>query len=354
MGLDANNFVKISGIFPEGCSLRSLNINSNELEGPIPQSLVNCKDLEALQVSNNKINDTFPSWLGDLKNLQILMLRSNRLYGHIPNPEVASSFPRLRIIDLSDNDFSGCLPTKFFENLHAMINGSEKEGKAEYMIHYYSSLRVFFRLIVSFTIKGLEIIDTKALTTLTVIDFSNNRFNEKIPEILGGLGSLIVLNLSHNSLAGPIPLSFGKLSNLESLDLSSNKLQGKIPQQLVNLDFLRVLNLSWNNLTGLIPRGNHFDTFGNDSFGGNPSLCGFPLSKGCDSDEPPPSKFDDTSRELNWKYSILMGYGCGLVLGLSMGYIVFTTGKPFWFIRIIEKVQYKYILMKIHRNGGRK
>ncbi|XVF78273.1 hypothetical protein PTKIN_Ptkin14bG0118400 [Pterospermum kingtungense] len=356
MEIDANNFGTIPRLFPKGCLLRSLNINNNQLQGPIPQSLVNCKDLEALQLSNNKINDSFPSWLGDLKNLQILTLRSNRLYGHIPNPEAASSFPHLRIIDLSDNDFSGCLPTKFFEKLHA-ISGSEKELKAEYMVFHYSNFSVYFQQLVSITMKRLEMKHIKTFTTLTAIDFSNNQFSGQIPEILGELDALIGLNLSHNSLTGPIPSSFGKLSNLESLDLSSNKLQGKIPQQLVNLDFLQVLNLSWNNFTGLIPRGNHFDTFGNDSFSGNSGLCGFPLSKGCDSDgdlELPPSKFDDTSRELNWKFSILMGYGCGLVFGLSMGYIVFTTRKPLWFIQIIERVQHKYIGMKIRRGRGRK
>ena len=210
---------------------------------------------------------------------------------------------------------------------------------------------------LSITYKGLERRITSILTTLTVIDFSNNRFNGEIPEILGELGSLIVLNLSHNSLTGPIPSSLSDLSKLESLDLSSNKLQGKIPAQLANLDFLQVLNLSWNNLMGLIPRSNHFDTFTNDSYSGNLDLCGFPLSKDCGNDsdlEPPPTNFDETKSELNWKFSILIGYGCGVVFGLSMGYIVFTTGKPWWFIQIIERVQQKYVGRKIRKSGGRK
>ena len=192
------------------------------------------------------------------------------------------------------------------------------------------------------TTKGLEWEFKKILTILMVIDFSNNRFHGQVPEILGELGSLIILNLSHNSLTGPIPSSLSNLSKLESLDLSSNKLQGRIPAQLVNLDFLGILNLSSNNLKGLIPRSNHFDTFTSDSYGGNLGLCGFPLSKECGNNQdlkPPPTKFDDTRRELNWKFSILIGYGCGVVFGLSMGYIVFTTGKPWWFIQIIERVQ---------------
>ena len=337
--------------------LKSFCIDNNQLEGPIPQSLVNCKDLEVLDFGNNKLNGTFPSWLGNLKNLQILVLHSNRFYGHIVNPEVASSFSHLRIIDLSHNGFNGCLPIKFFENLHAIMNGSENKDQAEYMRYKLSDLNVNYDQSLVITTKGLKQKYERILTILMVIDFSSNRFNGEIPKILGELDSLIVLNLSHNSLTGPIPSSLSNLSRLESLDLSSNKLQGRIPTQLVNLDFLQVLNLSCNNLKGLIPRSNHFDTFTNYSYNGNLGLCGFPLSKGCDNNhslEPPPTKFDDTRKELNWKFSILMGYGCGVVFGLSMGYIVFTTGKPWWFIQIIERVQQKYVGRKIRRIGGRK
>ncbi|XVF78976.1 hypothetical protein PTKIN_Ptkin14bG0181600 [Pterospermum kingtungense] len=345
--------------FPRSCVLRGLRINNNQLEGPIPQSISNCKDLQVLDLGSNNLNDTFPSWLGNLKNLQILSLGSNRFYGHIANPEVPSSFSRLRIIDLSNNDFSGCLPTKFFENLHAIISGVEKKGKAEYMggEPLPGLLATYDEELIYVIMKGLKAKVMEISTALTVIDFSNNRFNEGIPKILGELGSLIVLNLSHNSLTGPIPSSLSNLSELESLDLSSNQLQGRIPAELVNLKFLEVVDLSWNNLTGLIPRGKQFDTFTNDSYRGNMGLCGFPLSKDCDNQglKPPPTNFDGTRREMNWKFSILMGYGCGLVFGLSMGYIMFTTGKPFWFIQIIERVQYEYVTgKKVRRGGGRK
>ncbi|XWS10618.1 hypothetical protein CRYUN_Cryun38cG0012300 [Craigia yunnanensis] len=355
--LEMNNFHgKIPAIlFSKNCLLRTFRIGSNQLEGPIPQSLINCKDLKVLDLGNNKLNDTFPSWLGNLKNLQVLVLRSNRFHGNIANYEGASSISHLKIIDLSDNNFNGYLLSKFFENLHAMVNGSKNKGQAEYLTYKFSKINRYHTEYLSIIFKGMERHFMGILTTLTIIDFSNNRFNGEIPEILGELSSLIVLNLSHNSLIGPIPSSLSNLSELESLDLSSNKLQGRIPAQLVNLDFLEVLNLSCNNLKGLIPRSNHFDTFTNDSCSGNLGLCGFPLSKACDQDlESPPTKFDDTRRELNWKFSILMGYGCGLVFGLSMGYIVFTTGKPWWCIQIIERVQPKYVGRKIRRSGGRK
>ncbi|GMI79563.1 receptor like protein 43 [Hibiscus trionum] len=328
-----------------GCTLQTFQISNNQVEGSLPQSLVNCKDLKLLDVGNNYLNDTFPAWLGNLEQLQVLTLRWNRFHGQVGSSEVTVLFTRLRAVDISHNNFSGYLPVNFFKNLHAIREGYEKKDKPEYMTDIFANGTLNYVFGLSFTTKGLETEFEKLLTIWTAIDFSNNQFNGEIPKTLGDLHSLLVLNLSHNCLTGPIPLSLGDLSELESLDLSSNQLQGRIPTELTNLGFLEVLNLSHNDLKGPIPKGKQFDTFTNDSYIGNLGLCGLPLSKSCGNDEGTrtPARLDrdgdDDDDGINWKFSILMGYGCGLVLGLSTGYIVFTTGKPWWFIRIYERVR---------------
>ncbi|KAE8664149.1 Signal transduction histidine kinase, hybrid-type, ethylene sensor isoform 1 [Hibiscus syriacus] len=343
LDLGMNNFHgKIPENFVKGCSILSFRINNNQIEGSLPRSLGNCKDLKLLDVGNNYLSDTFPNWLGNSDQLQVLDLRSNRFYGKVNSSDV--TFTRLRVIDVSRNNFSGYLPMNFFENLHAIREVNEKKVKPEYMRDAIDGGTTYTVLGLSFTTKGLETEFEKLSTIWTVIDFSNNQFSGEIPKTLGELHSLIVLNLSHNCLTGPIPSSFGDLSELESLDLSSNKLHGRIPTEFKNLGFLEVLNLSHNNLEGPIPQGKQFDTFNDDSYVGNLGLCGLPLSKSCDNDEKTPVRFDrdDDDDGVNWKFSILMGYGCGLVLGLSMGYIVFTTGRPWWFIRLFERVQQRF------------
>ena len=57
----------------------------------------------------------------------------------------------------------------------------------------------------------------------------------------------------------------------------------------------------------------------------------------------PCTKKDDSGAEkgfISWKV-VAMGYGCGIIFGLSMGYIVFTTGKPKWFVKLVEGDQTK-------------
>ncbi|MFQ6640885.1 hypothetical protein Gotur_015221 [Gossypium turneri] len=339
---------KIPTTYVRYSSLRTLNLNDNQLEGSIPQSLTNCYSLEVLDLSNNNINDTFPYWLGTLPNLQVLVLRSNRFHGDTQNFNGSFTFSSLRMIDLSQNEFTGHIPPELFENLKSMKDIQVDKSGPKYMGEYY------YQDSVIVTMEGSDFKLERILTSFTVIDFSSNHFKGSIPKELGELNSVIVLNFSHNSLAGNIPPSLGKMAALESLDLSSNKLQGRIPVQLTDLTFLGALNLSNNNLEGHIPLANHFNTFSNDSFDGNSGLCGFPLSKKCGNDqepESPPSTVADESETSIWKIAA-MGYGSGLVLGLSMGYIVFTTGRPRWLVKMIKRNPQKR--RRIHRNGRRK
>ncbi|CDP15619.1 unnamed protein product [Coffea canephora] len=296
----------IPNTFSKDNSMRLLMLNDNQLQGPVPRSLAHCEGLELLDLGNNKIDDKFPVWLETLTELEVLILRSNRFHGAIGNCQTKSPFPQLRIIDASHNELTGALPKEILNNFAAM----------------------------------------KILIAQTAIDFSSNRFGGQIPENIGSLHSLQLLTLSHNNFSGPIPKALGNLRMLESLDLSWNRLEGTIPMELVNLDFLGFLNLSENRLVGPIPRGRHFDTFGDASYRGNLDLCGFPLTKDCgDTEVPPPAtpweaeqQYDDSEffDGFTWK-AVLLGYGCGLVLGLVMGGLIFSTGKPRWFVLIVEE-----------------
>ncbi|XP_062081161.1 receptor-like protein Cf-9 [Humulus lupulus] len=319
----------VPNTFSKGSALRNLNLNGNHLEGRLPRSLEYCRNLQVLDLGNNMFNDSFPHWLESLPMLRVLVLRSNRLYGSIGEPKTKYPFPDLRIIDLSHNEFDSALPTKYFVNFKAMMNTENVQLKYMGDNYYQDSITV--------TMKGYELELVHIITILVTLDFSCNNFSGEIPVFLGGLNALKGLNISHNMLRGTIPSSLGNLTNLEWLDLSANKLSGNIPLQLTDLIWLEILNLSENKLMGPIPNGKQFNTFSNDSFKGNLDLCGFPLSKPCNEEyEGSTMEQENESEDANgftWKV-VLLGYGCGFVFGIFIGYInFFSNGRAGLFVK---------------------
>jgi len=314
---------------------------------------------EILDLGNNKIEDTFPYFLEMLPELHVLVLKSNKLQGFVNGPIANNSFSKLRIFDISSNNLSGPLPTEYFNSLEAMM--AYNQNSFYMMARNYSN----YAYSIEVTWKGFEIKFRKIQSTLRILDLSNNNFIGEISKVIGKLKALQQLNLSHNSLTGHIQSSLGMLTNLESLDLSSNFITGRIPVQLADLTFLGVLNLSHNQLEGPIPSGKQFNTFNASSFEGNLGLCGFPMPKECNSDEAPPLQppnFHDGDvsaffgEGFGWK-AVAIGYGCGFVFGVTMGYVVLRTRKPAWFMKVVEdqwNLKARRTKKNARRNGARR
>ncbi|GJS48020.1 leucine-rich repeat-containing protein [Tanacetum coccineum] len=348
MDLRNNSFQgTIPNVFEESKYLKWLILNGNRLEGGVPSSLSKCESLNVLDLGNNHLNGTFPGWLGELRFLQVLVLKSNNFHGNIqPSFAVKSPFPGLQVLDLSRNRFVGQLPTKYFQNFNSMKNVVKDNTEPQYLFMggmYYS-------FVVA--VKGVDRDIPRLFVSLTIIDLSNNYFERGIPEIIGNLSALKVLNLSHNSLYGRIPDSLGKLSEIESLDLSWNQLTGNIPQSLAGIKGLEVLDLSQNHLVGRIPEGTQFNTFDESSFAGNLGLCGFPLPKKCSERAHKPQleehEYHEEKSGFTWEV-VTLGYGCGTLLGLVMGYLMLSTRKVKWFNLIADAGEH----MILERNKRR-
>ncbi|KAG4126132.1 hypothetical protein ERO13_D10G138720v2 [Gossypium hirsutum] len=289
--------------------LRSLKINGNNLEGKLPRSLANCRNLELVK----------------LPLLKVLILRSNRFYGSIKFSGDGNAFPMLHILDLASNNFSSEVSIEFFQSLRGMMVIDGNKAKPSYVGDNF-----YYQDSVTLVNKGFEILYYKILTLLTCLNLSDNNFHGRILEEVQDLKSLNVLNLSYNSL-----------TELESLDLSQNSLSGKIPLQLTSLTFLEVLNLSYNQLDGSIPQRYQFGTFLNNSYIGNTRLCGVPLTKKCNevgSQMLPQKEGEDSWIDglSVWKV-MLMGYECGLVIGFSIGYTVLNEFGNKWIASFIRK-----------------
>ncbi|KAF8027803.1 hypothetical protein BT93_E0662 [Corymbia citriodora subsp. variegata] len=281
--------------YPKGCALKIIDLSENRLQGIVPRSLANCKMLEYLNFGYNQILDGFPLWLSELTELRAIILKSNKFHGPIETYRRQFNFSNLHIVDISDNSFNGDLPSKLLQSFHAMkvivcqdqleyMSIIQKMGPPPMSIFdprlegHVSWVTIYGMKLMN---KGTEREYSKVPYALMEIDFSSNKFEGCIPNLIGDLKSLLMLNLSNNILTGFIPPSLANLTKLESLDLSQNKVSGEIPQQLTQLTFLSSFDVSHNRLSGQIPRGRQFDTFGADSFAMNKGLCGSPLPNKC-------------------------------------------------------------------------
>ncbi|OMO62489.1 hypothetical protein COLO4_33049 [Corchorus olitorius] len=248
-------------------NLKWLYLHNNEFSGTFPASLSKSMNLLIVDIQNNDLSGELISDFPALPQLRALLLGGgNRFEGPIPHQ--LCQMRHLHNLDLSGNNLSGELPT-CLDNITSWTEDLEFEGTFE------------FRMTFEMVLKGFLLSWKRVYSYLRLLDISSNRLEGTIPIEMTHLISLRGLNISNNLLTGEIPISFGNLTTLESLDLSHNKLVGKLPSELTHLMMLSSFNVSFNNLSGPIPQGNQIDTFVNDSYLGNPCLCGRPLSRSC-------------------------------------------------------------------------
>jgi hypothetical protein len=133
-------------------SLTYLDLSMNMLEGSVPSTLGQAGALQFLYLQGNLLEGPFPSALLQL-NLLGLKLAQNRFSGTLP-ANLASALSRVIVLDLSSNDFTGCLPS--FD----------------------------------------------AMLTLTTLNISKNRLSCSLPSFPGSLQSL---DASGNDFKCPIP-----------------------------------------------------------------------------------------------------------------------------------------------------
>ena len=173
--------------------------------------------LDDLNLGNNKLISRFPFWLVSLPELKILVLLANGFYSPICDPYINFGLSKLHVIDLSHNNFSGKLPSEYFQNWSAILGVT---GKDKSQPRYMGDDSNYYKDSMTIMSKGLKMELVKFLTIFIAIDLSNDSFYGEIPNSVGNLKALIVLNLSGNNFMSHIPSSLGNLIEIESLDLS--------------------------------------------------------------------------------------------------------------------------------------
>ena len=97
------------GVTVENDKVAAINLLFNNLEGNLPSSIGDLKNLRSFELSFNKISGSIPSEIGLLSKLEILALNGNNIEGSIPS--TVGSLSALKELHLSSNKIGGTIPT---------------------------------------------------------------------------------------------------------------------------------------------------------------------------------------------------------------------------------------------------
>jgi len=103
--LSQNNIKgKIPGLFRKFKNLKAVNFEKNQFVGTIPSSINKLQNLEELNLSSNKLEGDLPTSIKELGKLNTLALADNNLSGEMP--EGMESLKKLKKLYLANNSFS--------------------------------------------------------------------------------------------------------------------------------------------------------------------------------------------------------------------------------------------------------
>jgi Leucine-rich repeat (LRR) protein len=215
-----------SDILAAWAKIEALDISQNDLEGRLPDNLFLLSSLRILDLHGNYFTGNLPSQaIDDTRILELLALHDNKLDGAL---DVVANLRNLIHLDLSNNGFSGWLPT--FVALE----------KLQYL--YLFNLTNLQAGPVNTAVDNMP--------NLVDLSLQNSRRTGTIPSELGMASNLVLLDLARNELTGEIPSELGDLSTLSFLFLQQNHLNGTMPNSLSKLSFLDSLVVDRNDLEG--------------------------------------------------------------------------------------------------------
>jgi len=157
----------------ENKKLQRINLDTNNLAGPIPPEISFLSELIELDLDSNKLTGTIPPSISLMSKLKYIDLDRNQLQGSIP--ETIYSLTQLRILDLNDNKLIGTISTK-----------------------------------IGYLIK------------LDIVQLDNNMFTGNLPSEIGLLTGMRAFTVLGNNLTGTISSSICKLQNKKLKYFSTN------------------------------------------------------------------------------------------------------------------------------------
>jgi Leucine-rich repeat (LRR) protein/tRNA A-37 threonylcarbamoyl transferase component Bud32 len=231
-----------------------LDVSGWLLSGKFPADVCSyLPKLRVLSLSSNKFSGDFPASVVNCAFLEELNTSRLNQSGQLPD---FSPMKSLRILDLSYNLFNGSFPMSVtnLTNLEVLAFNEDQGFNLWQLPENISRLtKLKSMVLTTCMVYGRIPAAIGNMTSLVDLELSGNYLVGEIPKEIGLLKNLQQLELYYNMLVGNIPEELGNLTELTDIDISVNRLTGNIPESLCRLPKLSVLQLYNNSLTGEIP-----------------------------------------------------------------------------------------------------
>lgn len=213
---------------------------------------INLPSLEVFYLSDNKITGNLPQDI-NMPKVKILAVHNNKLTGVIP--EALTKFPFLEVLALSGNDFVGEIPQDWSRctSLKQILLDKNKQLGGTFPVSL-TKLPNILSISFQWTSIGGEIpASIGNLTKMTDLLLTDSKISGTIPETIGDCASLTQLALGECRLQAPLPETLTKLKKLVLFQLTGNNIGGDIPAWLGKITTIRDLRLAKCGFTGEIP-----------------------------------------------------------------------------------------------------
>ena len=180
------------GITVKKNKVTEINLLFNNLEGVLPSSIGDLKNLTYLELSFNKIHGALPTEIGLLSNLEFLAINTNQLDGSIPAS--INTLKSLKALHLSSNKLGGTVPAEFsnLSNLE-IFNVFDNSITGELPAAFSTSKK-----LKKVVIAQNKITKNKAIASVTLFDYDTNNPNFKTG-ILPSASTVIAIESSEDN-----------------------------------------------------------------------------------------------------------------------------------------------------------
>ena len=221
--------------------------NNYYITGNIPYSLMECKKLINIFLQFNQLTGLLPITLQSLTKLKVLLLQGNQLTGRIDKVLQGNTLSSIQQIDLSNNHFTGNLPSDFFMTASKLstfaIAANCLSGTLPISICHTHSLN-------QLVLDGLST-GTICRRSIWGTDLSHGNDHDSSSNEGNQLFSTFTLQ---HYMQGSIPNCYYNLPHLQLLHISGNGLTGTLPSDNITFSSQLVnISISHNQLTGTIP-----------------------------------------------------------------------------------------------------